>query len=50
MRLNKKEKRSPEILIELHPDLCDILESSVFLDTHCPFDFDSIEHEIGSQI
>ena len=41
---------SPEILIELHPDLCDILEHSVFLVTHYPFDFDNIEYKIGSQI
>ena len=45
------EEKSPEGLIELHPDLCDILESSVFfLDTHYPFGFESIEDEIGSQI
>ena len=44
------KKKSPETLIEINLDLCDILESSVFLDKHYPFHFDNIEYEIGSQI
>ena len=37
------KERSPEILIELYLDLCDILENSVLLDTRYPFDFDNIQ-------
>ena len=38
------------MLIVLDLDLCEILESSVFLDTHYPIDFDNIECEIGFKI
>ena len=34
----------------ISPDLCDTLESSFFLGTCCPFEFDSVECEIGSKL